>query len=135
MSAEPKVVVITGASQGIGAGLVKGFLGRGYRVVANSRKISFCHGDPPTPQYRARHRRGGLGSLACVLLGPDQARAEFAAIRQGTSKPINMNFFCHAVPPIDAAREAAWRQRLRPYFVELGLDPEMPVPASSIVVR
>jgi NAD(P)-dependent dehydrogenase (short-subunit alcohol dehydrogenase family) len=39
MSAEPKVVVITGASQGIGAGLVKGFLGRGYRVVANSRKI------------------------------------------------------------------------------------------------
>ena len=72
---------------------------------------------------------GGLGSLACVLLSPDQARAEFAAIRQGTSKP---NFFCHAVPPIDAAREAAWRQRLRPYFVELGLDPEMPVPASSI---
>jgi nitronate monooxygenase len=43
-----------------------------------------------------------------------------------------MNFFCHAVPPIDAAREAGWRQRLRPYFVELGLDPEMPVPASSI---
>jgi NAD(P)-dependent dehydrogenase (short-subunit alcohol dehydrogenase family) len=39
MSAEPKVVVITGASQGIGAGLVEGFLGRGYRVVANSRKI------------------------------------------------------------------------------------------------
>ena len=72
---------------------------------------------------------GGLGSLACVLLSSDQARAEFAAIRQGTSKP---NFFCHAVPPIDAAREAAWRQRLRPYFVELGLDPEMPVPASSI---
>ena len=39
MNAEPKVVVITGASQGIGAGLVEGFLGRGYRVIANSRKI------------------------------------------------------------------------------------------------
>jgi len=39
MSAEPKVVVITGASQGIGAGLVQAFLGRGYRVVANSRRI------------------------------------------------------------------------------------------------
>ena len=39
MSAESKVVVITGASQGIGAGLVEGFLGRGYRVVANSRRI------------------------------------------------------------------------------------------------
>jgi NAD(P)-dependent dehydrogenase (short-subunit alcohol dehydrogenase family) len=39
MNAEPKVVVITGASQGIGAGLVEGFLSRGYRVVANSRRI------------------------------------------------------------------------------------------------
>jgi NAD(P)H-dependent flavin oxidoreductase YrpB (nitropropane dioxygenase family) len=64
---------------------------------------------------------GGLGSLACALLSPDQARVEFAVIRQGTSRPINMNFFCHAIPTIDAAREDAWRQRLRPYFVELGL--------------
>ena len=75
---------------------------------------------------------GGLGSLACALLSPDQARVEFAVIRHGTSRPINMNFFCHAIPTIDAAREDAWRQRLRPYFVELGLDPEIPAPASSI---
>ncbi|WP_165075921.1 SDR family NAD(P)-dependent oxidoreductase [Paludisphaera rhizosphaerae] len=34
-----KVVVVTGASQGIGAGLVRGFLDRGDRVVANSRSI------------------------------------------------------------------------------------------------
>jgi NAD(P)-dependent dehydrogenase (short-subunit alcohol dehydrogenase family) len=39
MSTQPKVAVITGASQGIGAGLVRGFLDRGYRVVANSRSI------------------------------------------------------------------------------------------------
>src|SRR5215470_5658810 len=39
MSSERKVAVITGASQGIGAGLVGGFLDRGYRVVANSRSI------------------------------------------------------------------------------------------------
>lgn len=39
MSNEGKVVVITGASQGIGAGLVRGFLDKGYRVVANSRSI------------------------------------------------------------------------------------------------
>ncbi|VTR93895.1 3-oxoacyl-acp reductase : 3-oxoacyl-ACP reductase OS=Inquilinus limosus MP06 GN=P409_17390 PE=4 SV=1: adh_short_C2 [Gemmata massiliana] len=39
MSIERKVAVITGASQGIGAGLVRGFLDRGYRVVANSRSI------------------------------------------------------------------------------------------------
>jgi NAD(P)-dependent dehydrogenase (short-subunit alcohol dehydrogenase family) len=39
VNTERKVVVITGASQGIGAGLVRGFLDRGYRVVANSRSI------------------------------------------------------------------------------------------------
>lgn len=39
MSTERKVVAITGASQGIGEGLVRGFLDRGYRVVANSRSI------------------------------------------------------------------------------------------------
>jgi NAD(P)-dependent dehydrogenase (short-subunit alcohol dehydrogenase family) len=37
--AEQKVVVITGASQGIGAGLVQGFRRIGYGVVANSRSI------------------------------------------------------------------------------------------------
>ena len=39
MSTSGKVAVVTGASQGIGAGLVRGFLDRGYRVVANSRSI------------------------------------------------------------------------------------------------
>src|SRR4029079_18606 len=39
MSTQRKVAVITGASQGIGAGLVQGFLDRGYRIVANSRSI------------------------------------------------------------------------------------------------
>ncbi|MFO0848274.1 MAG: SDR family oxidoreductase [Gemmataceae bacterium] len=39
MNTERKVAVITGASQGIGAGLVRGFLDKGYRVVANSRSI------------------------------------------------------------------------------------------------
>jgi NAD(P)-dependent dehydrogenase (short-subunit alcohol dehydrogenase family) len=35
-----KTILITGASQGIGAGLVKTFLDRGYNVVANSRRIT-----------------------------------------------------------------------------------------------
>jgi NAD(P)-dependent dehydrogenase (short-subunit alcohol dehydrogenase family) len=35
-----KTVIVTGGSQGIGAGLVKTFLDRGYRVVANSRNIT-----------------------------------------------------------------------------------------------
>jgi len=39
MSKEQKVAIITGASQGIGAGLVKGYRDAGYVVVANSRGI------------------------------------------------------------------------------------------------
>jgi NAD(P)-dependent dehydrogenase (short-subunit alcohol dehydrogenase family) len=35
-----KTAIITGGSQGIGAGLVKAFLDRGYNVVANSRNIT-----------------------------------------------------------------------------------------------
>ncbi|EJL80862.1 dehydrogenase of unknown specificity, short-chain alcohol dehydrogenase [Herbaspirillum sp. CF444] len=35
-----KTIIITGASQGIGAGLVRDFLGRGYNVVATSRSIA-----------------------------------------------------------------------------------------------
>jgi NAD(P)-dependent dehydrogenase (short-subunit alcohol dehydrogenase family) len=39
MSQEQKVVIITGASQGIGAGLVKAYRDRNFRVVATSRSI------------------------------------------------------------------------------------------------
>src|ERR1700744_3006200 len=35
-----RVVVVTGASQGIGAGLVAGYRGLGFRVVATSRSIT-----------------------------------------------------------------------------------------------
>ena len=40
MSDSPKTAIVTGASQGIGAGIVKGFVERGFNVVANSRKVT-----------------------------------------------------------------------------------------------
>jgi NAD(P)-dependent dehydrogenase (short-subunit alcohol dehydrogenase family) len=40
MSSEQKVAIITGASQGIGAGLVQAYRRLGYAVVANSRHIT-----------------------------------------------------------------------------------------------
>ena len=39
MTGKPKTVIVTGASQGIGAGVAQSFLERGYNVVANSRTI------------------------------------------------------------------------------------------------
>jgi NAD(P)-dependent dehydrogenase (short-subunit alcohol dehydrogenase family) len=40
MAAKLRTAIVTGASQGIGAGAVNAFLERGYRVVANSRNIT-----------------------------------------------------------------------------------------------
>ena len=59
---------------------------------------------------------GGLGSLPCAMLGPDAIRQELAAIRAQTTKPFNVNFFCHSQPEPSVEREAAWRAALSPYF-------------------
>ena len=40
MSGPPKTAIVTGASQGIGAGIVKAFVERGFNVVANSRRVT-----------------------------------------------------------------------------------------------
>src|ERR1700752_3520381 len=40
MSDLRRTATVTGASQGIGAGIVKGFVERGFNVVANSRKVT-----------------------------------------------------------------------------------------------
>ena len=65
---------------------------------------------------------GGLGSLPCGMLDAAKARAEIAAIRQRTTKPLNVNFFCHTPPKPDPDRDAAWKERLAGYYAELGLD-------------
>jgi nitronate monooxygenase len=65
---------------------------------------------------------GALGSLPCALLTVDGMRTELKAVTAGTNKPFNVNFFCHTPPAPDAAREAAWRRLLQPYYDELGID-------------
>src|SRR5947208_7394993 len=40
MSSPQKTAIVTGASQGIGAGIVKAFVEHGFNVVANSRKVT-----------------------------------------------------------------------------------------------
>jgi nitronate monooxygenase len=64
---------------------------------------------------------GGLGSLPCATLSLAAMRSELSAIRDATSRPLNVNFFCHTLPPVDDAREAAWRALLSPYLTEYGI--------------
>jgi nitronate monooxygenase len=74
---------------------------------------------------------GGLGSLPCAMLTPSQVREQFAKVRARTGKPVNLNFFCHTAPVLNNAREMRWRDRLKPYYEELGIDPSAPVPTSN----
>jgi nitronate monooxygenase len=75
---------------------------------------------------------GGLGSLPCGMLSAEVMRVELSAIRAATDKPYGVNFFCHAMPAIDEAREHAWRALLQPYFDEYGLSPPPQAPASRL---
>jgi nitronate monooxygenase len=74
---------------------------------------------------------GALGSLPCAMLTAEQAREQMRRIRERTRKPINVNFFCHAPPVLSNEREARWRERLAPYYRELGIDPAAPIPSSN----
>lgn len=58
-----KTAIITGASGGIGAGLVEGFLGEGYNVVATSREAT----------------RNLIGSGSLVLVDGDIGKQQTAA--------------------------------------------------------
>jgi NAD(P)-dependent dehydrogenase (short-subunit alcohol dehydrogenase family) len=65
MSTDPKVAIVTGASQGIGAALVQAFRARDYLVVANSRSIT-ASADP------------GIATIAGDVADPKTADLVFA---------------------------------------------------------
>jgi len=75
---------------------------------------------------------GGLASLPAALLKADHLREQVATFRAAAGDaPLNLNFFAHTPPVPNNAREHAWREKLKPYYVELGIDPNAPVPASN----
>jgi NAD(P)-dependent dehydrogenase (short-subunit alcohol dehydrogenase family) len=65
---DKKTAIVTGASQGIGAGLVEAFLKEGYHVVATSRNVS-----------QSLVASGMTGSPSLVLVDGDIAKQETAA--------------------------------------------------------
>jgi nitronate monooxygenase len=84
-----------------------------------------------SPMAIAVSNAGALGSLPCAMLSPEQVRRELDAIRAASSKPYNVNFFCHRPAADDAEREMRWRQRFARYYTELGLDPSAPLTAAG----
>jgi nitronate monooxygenase len=80
----------------------------------------------------AAAKAGALATLPAGMLNADQLRDQVAQFRAATgNKPINLNFFAHKMPVPNNAREHAWREKLKPYYVELGVDPATPVPTTN----
>jgi nitronate monooxygenase len=74
---------------------------------------------------------GGLGSLPCAQLAVSEIKTALETIRRRTSRSINLNFFCHKPPAYGRERDLAWRALLKPYYLELGLDPDAPLAPPS----
>ncbi len=72
-----KTVIVTGASQGIGAAVVQAFLGRGYNVVATSRNVTKA-GLQPSPNLALVD--GDIGQAATAEKVAEAAIATFGSI-------------------------------------------------------
>ena len=78
MTNEPGTVIVTGASQGIGAALVKTFLERGYSVVANSRNMT--KSGAFVPSDRLALVDGDIGQIATAAKIAETATSKFRSI-------------------------------------------------------
>ena len=78
MMNEPRTVIVTGASQGIGAALVKTFLERGYSVVANSRNMT--RSGAFVPSDRLALVDGDIGQIATATKIAETATSKFRSI-------------------------------------------------------
>lgn len=77
-----------------------------------------------TPELAAAvSNAGALGSIAVGHIDPMRAREQIRQTKSLTTRPFNVNLFCHAPAIRDTAKEAAWLQRLAPLFERYGAIP------------
>jgi NAD(P)-dependent dehydrogenase (short-subunit alcohol dehydrogenase family) len=77
MKARPKTMIVTGASQGIGAGVTKAFIERGYNVVANSRSLT---NSPFAPGEKLALVDGNIGEASTAAKIAATAISNFGSI-------------------------------------------------------
>jgi len=78
MSSPRKTAIVTGASQGIGAGIVRAFVERGFNVVANSRKVT--ESTEVAPSDHVALVDGHIGEPATAAKVVETALARFQSI-------------------------------------------------------
>src|ERR1700761_421515 len=79
-------------------------------------------GSDSIPLARAVSSAGGLGSLACALLSPDEVRDAYRSMSEGLEGSLNLNFFCHTMQGPDEAAKAKWAAFLKPHYERLVLN-------------
>jgi NAD(P)-dependent dehydrogenase (short-subunit alcohol dehydrogenase family) len=77
MQAKRKTMIVTGASQGIGAGVSKAFLDRGYNVVANSLHFT---SSTLAPGEKLALVEGNIGKASTAAKIADTAISNFGSI-------------------------------------------------------
>ena len=88
-------------------------------------------GATTTAMVIAANQAGALGSMPAAALTIEQLREALSTIRQASTRPINVNFFCHQPPDADEAGDRRWKHLLQPYYHELGADFDAPTPVSN----
>jgi NAD(P)-dependent dehydrogenase (short-subunit alcohol dehydrogenase family) len=78
VSTERKVALVTGASQGIGAGIVRAFVERGFNVVATSRKVT--ESAEVAPSDRVALVDGDIGQPATAARVVEAALSRFGSV-------------------------------------------------------
>jgi nitronate monooxygenase len=74
-----------------------------------------------TPEMAAVvSNNGGLGSLGCAMMTTEGVLEVVAKTNGLSNRAVNLNFFCHKVPELDAVRAQAAQDRLEPWFDRLG---------------
>lgn len=59
---------------------------------------------------------GAMGSLPCGMMTPDEVSTAVSVIRQRSDAPLNLNFFCHHLPPSPDTQR--WEAALKRFYTE-----------------
>jgi NAD(P)-dependent dehydrogenase (short-subunit alcohol dehydrogenase family) len=92
MKGPPKTAIVTGASQGIGAGVIRAFLARGYDVIGTARKATKSNELPPSDHLALID--GDIGQF-----GTAQRVAELALEKFGSIDALVANAGIFVVKP------------------------------------
>jgi nitronate monooxygenase len=77
-----------------------------------------------TPELAAAvSNAGALGSISIASVDALEGQRQIQALKALTTRPFNVNLFCHTSTPPDPARDRVWIDSLRPLFAQFGAAP------------